>query len=59
MEKKVYIQPEQTFIGFENPLMQVPSSLPQGNGGDPVVDDEDDVLSKSREKGFEGWGDLW
>ena len=57
MNKKTYIQPEQTLTGFENVLMQVPPSLPQGNGDDPIVDDEGDILSK--EKGFDGWGDLW
>ena len=57
MNKKAYIQPEQTLTGFENLLMEVPESLPQGNGDDPIVDDEGDILSK--EKGFDGWGDLW
>ena len=57
MNKKAYIQPEQTLTGVESLLMQVPASLPQGSGDDPIVDDEGDVLSK--EKGFDGWGDLW
>ncbi|MDO4995103.1 MAG: hypothetical protein Q4E32_08905 [Bacteroidales bacterium] len=57
MNKKAYIQPEQTLMGFENILMQVPASLPEGNGDDPIVDDEGDILSKKRHS--DGWGDLW
>lgn len=59
MNKKAYIQPEQILTGFENILMQVPESFPQGNGDDPIVDDEDDILSKDRHKNDDAWGDLW
>ncbi len=57
MIKKAYIEPELNFCCYSNNIMQVPSSLPQGNGDDPIVDDEDDILSKKRHN--DGWGDLW
>jgi len=56
IEKKTYIQPNVGLTDYDCLIMQVPESLPQGNGDDPIVDDEDDILSKDR-KG--GWGDLW
>lgn len=56
MNKKAYIQPELKQKKFLPYTMQA-TSLPQGNGDDPIVDDEGDILSK--EKGFDGWGDLW
>ena len=55
--KKAYIEPVMKCFCYGCNLMQVPESFPQGNGDDPIVDDEGDILSK--EKGFEGWGDLW
>lgn len=58
MDKKTYIQPELKKKKYVFALMQA-TSLPQGGGGSGKIDDEDDELSKSREKGFEGWGDLW
>lgn len=57
MNKKVYIQPETKCKYIDCILMQVPTSMPQGNGDDPIVDDEDDILSKERHS--DGWGDLW
>ena len=54
--KKTYIQPELTTEIPNIPLMQVDTSMPQGNGDDPIVDDEGDILSKDRK---DGWGDLW
>ena len=56
--KKAYIEPELKFCCYSNNIMQVPSSFPQGNGDDPIVDDEGDILSKDRHKN-DGWGDLW
>ena len=54
--KKTYICPELRKTTFSTVLMQVPTSLPQGNDDDPVVDDEDDILTKEREI---EWGNLW
>lgn len=56
MNKKAYIQPEQHVTHFTSMLMQVPESFPQGNGDDPVIDDEGDELGKRR---HDGWGNLW
>ena len=54
--KKTYIQPELITEEPKMLLMQVNTSLPQGNGDDPIVDDEDDILSKDRK---DKWGGLW
>ena len=56
IEKKTYIQPTVCLTDYDNLIMQVPASLPQGNGDDPIIDDEGDELSKGRK---DGWGDLW
>ena len=54
--KKTYICPEITETDYAGPIMQVDTSMPQGNGDDPIVDDEGDILSKDR-KGE--WDGLW
>ena len=54
--KKAYICPLIFETTFDEPVMQVPASLPQGNGDDPIIDDEGDELSKGRK---DGWGELW
>lgn len=56
-QKKAYIEPVLKQFCHSFNLMQVPTSMPQGNGDDPIVDDEDDILSKDRRN--DGWGDLW
>lgn len=57
MNKKAYIQPATNTKGFVNHLMEIPASLPEGNSGDPEIEDEDEELSKERHA--DGWGDLW
>ena len=54
--KKTYIHPELITEEPKMLLMQVSQSMPQGNGDDPIVDDEGDILSKDRK---DGWGKLW
>ena len=54
--KKTYIQPTTFSAEYVEPIMQMPASMHQGNGDDPIVDDEDDILSKDRKN---GWGTLW
>ena len=56
IEKKTYIEPNASMADYECLIMQVPASLPQGNGDDPIVDDEDDILSKDRK---DKWDGLW
>ena len=56
ISKKTYISPKLTETPHIADLMQVPISLPQGNNDDPVVDDEDDILTKEHEI---KWGNLW
>ena len=57
MNKKAYIQPVLKLTQFAPGLMEVPSSFPQGNGNDPVIDNPDDELSKKRHD--DDWGSLW
>ncbi len=57
--KKIYIQPEVLCTVFATRLMEVRGSVPQGNDDDPIVDDEDDILTKGRNRGNSVWGDLW
>ena len=58
--KKTYICPQTYQIDYRIPVMDFPGSIPQGNGDDPIVDDEDDILSKGRKENGEGnWGNLW
>ena len=56
INKKTYIKPEILLHQYAQHIMQVPESLPQGNGDDPIIDDENDELSKERKS---GWGSLW
>jgi len=57
MNKKTYIHPELQFTQFASALMQVPESFPQGNGDDPELG-EDDQLVKERHNDVD-WGSLW
>ncbi len=54
--RKTYICPQAFVADYIDIIMEVPESLPQGNGDDPVIDDEDDELSKKRD---DDWGKLW
>lgn len=55
--KQTYIIPSVLTVRFVSDLMQIPSTLPQGNTDDPEIVDEDDELVKERKNS--SWEPLW